>query len=58
MDHYGEVTTSEGAELPLMRLSDAIIEAAPVAGLQIHRSHRGTPDPVRAVTCAGGPRAR
>lgn len=38
-DHYVEVTTGLGRELLLMRLSDAIRETAPVAGLQVHRSH-------------------
>ncbi|HEY9013423.1 MAG TPA: LytTR family DNA-binding domain-containing protein [Devosia sp.] len=38
-DHYVEVTTSRGRSLVLMRLSDAIREAAPIAGIQIHRSH-------------------
>lgn len=39
VDHYVEVTTTKGTELLLMRLSDAIAEAAPAEGLQIHRSH-------------------
>ena len=38
-DHYVEVATDKGRALVLMRLSDAIAETAPVAGLQIHRSH-------------------
>jgi hypothetical protein len=38
-DHYVEVATDRGRALVLMRLSDAIAETAPVAGLQIHRSH-------------------
>lgn len=38
-DHYVEVVTELGAELCLMRLNDAVAEAAPVEGLQIHRSH-------------------
>ncbi|MCO6188068.1 LytTR family DNA-binding domain-containing protein [Rhizobium sp. L1K21] len=38
-DHYVEVTTTKGTQLLLMRLSDAISECAPTAGLQIHRSH-------------------
>ena len=38
-DHYVEVTTDKGAELLLMRLSDAIRETNPIKGMQIHRSH-------------------
>ena len=37
-DHYVRVITSEGEDLLLMRLSDAISEAAPLAGLSPHRS--------------------
>jgi hypothetical protein len=38
-DHYITVITTKGREMLLMRLSDAMAEAAPVTGLQIHRSH-------------------
>ncbi|WP_406651410.1 LytTR family DNA-binding domain-containing protein (plasmid) [Aliisedimentitalea scapharcae] len=38
-DHYVEVITELGSELCLLRLSDAISEAAPINGLRIHRSH-------------------
>lgn len=38
-DHYVDVTTDRGTSLVLMRLSDAIKETAPIAGLQVHRSH-------------------
>jgi len=38
-DHYVDVVTTRGHGLVLMRLSDAMAETAPVAGLQIHRSH-------------------
>lgn len=37
-DHYVRVVTSNGEELILMRLSDAIKETAPLKGLQTHRS--------------------
>ena len=38
-DHYVEVTTELGAELCLLRLSDAIGEVGAEDGFQIHRSH-------------------
>ncbi|GAB1478292.1 LytTR family DNA-binding domain-containing protein [Paracoccaceae bacterium] len=38
-DHYVEVATSAGSASLLMRLSDAIHEAEPVEGEQVHRSH-------------------
>ncbi len=38
-DHYVQVVTTRGHELILMRLADAIREAAPVDGRQVHRSH-------------------
>ncbi len=38
-DHYVEVQTTAGSSTLLMRLSDAIGETAPEAGLQVHRSH-------------------
>lgn len=38
-DHYVEVVTDRGRALVAMRLCDAIAEAAPVAGSQVHRSH-------------------
>ena len=38
-DHYTRVRTGAGDVLVLIRLSDAIRETAPVAGLQVHRSH-------------------
>lgn len=38
-DHYVRVQTTQGEELVLLRLSDAIREAAPTAGLHVHRSH-------------------
>ena len=37
-DHYVRVHTDRGSALVLMRLSDAIAEAQPVAGRQVHRS--------------------
>lgn len=38
-DHYTEVTTEQGSQTILLRLADAIREAAPTDGLQVHRSH-------------------
>lgn len=38
-NHYTEVTTVHGTTRLLLRLSDAIAEAAPTPGLRIHRSH-------------------
>jgi hypothetical protein len=37
-DHYLKVRTSKGAELILMRLSDALVELDGLEGLQTHRS--------------------
>ncbi len=37
-DHYVRILTSKGEDLVLMRLSDAIKEAAPLPGLSPHRS--------------------
>jgi hypothetical protein len=38
-DHYVNICTTQGSEMVLMRLSDAINEVGPTNGLQIHRSH-------------------
>lgn len=38
-DHYSRVRTSLGSELILLRFSDAIREAEPIEGMQVHRSH-------------------
>lgn len=48
-DHYVEVTTLKGKALLLMRLGDAIDEAGPTDGLQLHRSHWVARDAIRAV---------
>lgn len=37
-DHYVEATTTQGSELILIRLSDAIRELGEVSGIQVHRS--------------------
>ena len=52
-DHYVRVQTELGEEMILMRLSDAIRETAPVAGLQVHRSHWVALDQVRAARREG-----
>lgn len=38
-DHYSRVRTTAGSELILLRFSDAIGEAGPEDGMQVHRSH-------------------
>ena len=38
-DHYVDVQTADGTASLLLRFSDAIAEAAPVEGTQVHRSH-------------------
>lgn len=38
-DHYVDIVTDRGKTLVLMRLADAMREAAGIDGLQIHRSH-------------------
>ncbi len=48
-DHYVHVSTDKGTHMLLMRLSDAIGETAPVAGLQIHRSHWVALDAIQRV---------
>jgi hypothetical protein len=52
-DHYVQVTTLRGRHLLLMRLSDAIVEAEGVAGLQVHRSHWVALEQVRAARRQG-----
>jgi hypothetical protein len=52
-DHYVRVRTTRGEAMVLMRLGDAIREAAPVAGLRVHRSHWVARDAVRAVRREG-----
>ena len=38
-DHYVRIMTSKGADVVLLRPSEAIRETGDVAGLQVHRSH-------------------
>lgn len=53
-DHYVDVTTDKGTTMVLIRLSDAIKETAPVAGLQVHRSHWVALDAVKRSTRQSG----
>jgi DNA-binding LytR/AlgR family response regulator len=53
-DHYVEVTTDKGTTMVLMRLSDAVRETAPIAGVQVHRSHWVARDAVRRSLREGG----
>ncbi len=53
-DHYVDVTTDRGTAMVLMRLSDAIRETEPVAGMQVHRSHWVALDAVQRGTRQGG----
>lgn len=52
-DHYVDIVTLKGREMVLMRLSDAMREAAEVPGMQIHRSHWVALDQIASVTRAG-----
>lgn len=52
-DHYVRVYTDAGEALILMRLSDAIIRAAPVTGMQVHRSHWVADEAVRSFQRTG-----
>lgn len=53
-DHYVRVRTDKGEELVLMRLSDAIREANPIVGTQVHRSHWIAFDAVKSATRTKG----
>lgn len=52
-DHYVRVRTTQGEELVLMRLSDAIREVGDTIGLQVHRSHWIAQGQVTAATRKG-----
>ena len=52
-DHYVDVYTSAGKARVLLRLSDAIAEADPVEGTQVHRSHWVAWQAVEAVEREG-----
>lgn len=53
-DHYVDVLTSAGKSSLLLRFSDAIAEAEPVLGTQVHRSHWVAWDGVGSVCREGG----
>jgi hypothetical protein len=53
-DHYVDVLTTAGVSTLLMRLSDAIAEAAPIEGAQVHRSHWVAWDQVTEVERRNG----
>lgn len=53
-NHYVDVLTTAGTGTLLMRFSDAIAEAAPVEGAQVHRSHWVAWDRVTGVARRGG----
>lgn len=52
-DHYVEVITDKGSEFCLLRLNDAIAEAAPQKGFQIHRSHWVAKTAIESVELKG-----
>lgn len=53
-DHYVDVRTSHGHVSLLMRFCDAMAEAEPVDGVQVHRSHWVAWDAIAAVENADG----
>lgn len=52
-DHYVRIYTDAGEGMTLLRLSDAIMMAHPVAGMQIHRSIWVADDAIKAFRRAG-----
>lgn len=52
-DHYVRVRTTQGEEMLLMRLGDAIREVGATNGLQVHRSHWVALDQVTAAKRKG-----
>lgn len=53
-DHYVRVTTSQGSDLVLIRLSDAIAEIGAEKGQRVHRSHWVAQGAVAIVDRGGG----
>ncbi len=52
-DHYVRVRTTQGEELLLLRLSDAVEEVGDTRGARVHRSHWAAFDQVREMTRKG-----
>lgn len=52
-DHYVDILTRKGKASILMRFSDAMAEAAPTDGAQVHRSHWVAWSAVKAVERSG-----
>ena len=52
-DHYVKVRTTNGEEMVLMRLADAIREVGDTPGLQVHRSHWVAIDQVTSAARKG-----
>lgn len=52
-DHYVRIRTTQGEELILLRLSDAMTETAPTKGMQVHRSHWVALDQITAARREG-----
>lgn len=53
-DHYVDVQTSAGNTSLLLRLGDAMAEADPIEGSQLHRSHWVAWDAIEAVEAEAG----
>lgn len=53
-DHYTRIRTPQGEDMVLMALRDAIREAAPTQGIQIHRSHWVATAHIAQVLRTGG----
>lgn len=52
-DHYVRVRTTQGEEIILMRLADAMRETGEGSGMQVHRSHWVAPSQVTSVARDG-----
>lgn len=52
-DHYVHIRTTEGEEMLLLRLADAMGEVGATPGLQVHRSHWVATDQVQAARREG-----
>lgn len=52
-DHYVRVRTTQGEEMLLLRLSDAMAETGETTGMQVHRSHWVALNQVKTATRTG-----